>query len=377
MRKRGGLQCVIETITSDDWVETGKGPWDVAGETELYTYFVIDECHQLIPRTGNVDYRRKFRLWLKTLRHEGCEAVLLTQNKLDFDKDTMLLVSEWVECRSLEDERDPFFGIPLGDWYQIKAAFEGRYSPVMVREELGIGRDGKESSRNRSAIEINPEVYRLYNSYSTERKGARSLRKREPFEKYGRLGVFPWFFFRNLFRIFTGKLAKAIALLLFFKFGVPPLWHEFSNVSKSLMKTGRAVESSADVQAVQETSKGLAAVPLGAISTNQAMVASAAVYTFNGTIKGKGCINGEVFEDINEGLPGAVLRGSILWHDGVPYSPGQRISFGGGSSVSGSLHTFGSRAGVSAEDYDRLRGVSLAGSDSGTGRNARPLGGDS
>ena len=149
------------------WREFKSGPWDYFKGVDLrYSHIALDEVHEICRRDMPDDIFSKWDEFLGTIRHRGCTIEGLTQDISLVSKCFVSRCSLRYELIPCEDLRDPFFGILMSDWYQLKASFTGEFHKTVFQLEFmkqGNGRFKKVDSRR---FLIDPFYFQFYNSYS-------------------------------------------------------------------------------------------------------------------------------------------------------------------------------------------------------------------
>lgn len=171
----GTLKERVEFIGGATWRGAGSGgPWEVEDWRDVL--FVLDECHNFVcePRM------QRWHDWLGECRHRGVYGVwLITQSSKKVPQ--LADVGLWVELQRPEEFRGKLTGIPLGVFWQWLSYLRGkRYSLACAYEYLDEKR--RRHANKVQWLAIHPEIYRLYNSYSTPEKGGLSGACMEPWQ---------------------------------------------------------------------------------------------------------------------------------------------------------------------------------------------------
>lgn len=205
----------IELIPAEELVrwETGEsGPWEYfEGRNLQDMHIAIDEVHNYCPSKGEARRRERWQQWLGEIRHQGATVEFMTQTLMKAAKELRDEAGLHIEVKNTETERDPLFGILLGDWYELRAGFiTGRYSSNVMEQERRSA-DGR--SRNwtaRRIFALDPWYFRFYDSFSKPQKGGnRGRAQRRQFEKLSRAKLLWWFISSN-----AGRLIPRLAFLL-------------------------------------------------------------------------------------------------------------------------------------------------------------------
>ena len=149
------------------WRNFSSGPWEYfKGKDLRYAHIAIDEIHEICRSDMPEDVFSKWDEFLGTIRHRGCTIEGLTQDISLVSKCFVTRCSLRYELIPCEDLRDPFFKIPMSDWYQLKASFTGEFHKTVFQLEFmkqGNGRFKKVDTRR---FLIEPFYFPFYYSYS-------------------------------------------------------------------------------------------------------------------------------------------------------------------------------------------------------------------
>ena len=215
---------LIDRETLQSWMRDGKksditGPWDYFEGFDLENdLIVIDEAHNFVGRTHT---REKKRLWMEfvgELRHRGHSAIqFVTQSPNKLAKEIIDECGLRQALVDAEEERDPFFGIRLAYWYELRAKLTGKYTSCFVRIDLR-DIDGKKKKSHVVRVPRKPEIFALYDSFNATEAGeagsaGRSVRE---YEKRGWLSFLWWFFSRNASSFFRPAWVVLLICLLIF-----------------------------------------------------------------------------------------------------------------------------------------------------------------
>jgi hypothetical protein len=212
-----------ETIKSwiDDTQSEASGPWEffqeVDGEQEpdklTGAFVVIDECHNFVTSKSHPKHKKKWSDWLGEIRHREAVIRFISQHEM---KVATVIRNHCAVFRNLvsgDVRRDPFFGIQMGDWYELKAKISGEWNPVVFEiETADIG--GKRKETNQRRFTLGEPYYSLYNSYSqaegSKGKGSDSSKggkkTKQKFQQLSWPALLWWFVSRNFGALF-GRLA--------------------------------------------------------------------------------------------------------------------------------------------------------------------------
>lgn len=160
---------IISPDLLKQWKAGRGGPWDLAGESgeEAQGWdLVLDEVHNFCP------IRSRARMppweeWLGEARHEGWRhIVFISQDETKVGKPIKDHSELRFELTNSERRRDPFFAVPLQDWYELRAGYlTGTYTPcVFVKEYRRVG--GRLREQHEERFWHAPKYFDLYQSYS-------------------------------------------------------------------------------------------------------------------------------------------------------------------------------------------------------------------
>ncbi len=182
--------------------DSPAGPWSYFGEEHgrplAGAHVAIDEAHHYLPKGDRalLDKRKKWREWVSMLRHMGASVEFLTQNPDALDPEVIKICGGRFRLESTEDDRDPFLNVKMYEWYNLRAAFTGRYTPVTWEFEELARINGKSRGwqiQGARRIRLTPDLYKVYDSYSkpVTGKGAHGEQiatRVHPYQRHTRLG---------------------------------------------------------------------------------------------------------------------------------------------------------------------------------------------
>lgn len=158
----------IEDDVIRSWRCFQSGPWDYFKGVDLrYAHIALDEIHEICRRDMPDDVYSKWDEFLGTIRHRGCTIEGLTQDISLVSKCFVSRCSLRYELIPCEDLRDPFFSIPMSDWYQLKASFTGEFHKTVFLQEYMKQGNGRFKKVDTSRFLIDPFYFPFYNSYSS------------------------------------------------------------------------------------------------------------------------------------------------------------------------------------------------------------------
>ena len=208
---------IIPTEVLLSWRDGVSGPWEYFQGVDLkYAHIAIDEIHNFINSRTSPDVLKKWDDFLGEVRHRGCTFEGLTQDIDQVEKILTGRVSIRLELIPGEDLRDPFFKIPMRDWYELKASFLGSYhKTVILLEQRKHGSRWK--TNHSSRFLITPEYFKYYNSFNAslqeKEQGASDEGRALEYEyqRRSRISLFFWFIRRNFLTLFI-RISLAVFL---------------------------------------------------------------------------------------------------------------------------------------------------------------------
>jgi len=209
---RARIQIIPKEVL-DSWEKETSGPWEYFKEQNLQdAHITIDEIHNFIGPESSGPHKKRWYQWIGELRHSGAKLEVISQNRGKIPIEVRREAGFWIHCKNTETERDPFFGIELGDWYELRGLITGRYTSSFVEEirREVLGKEGKPIERR--LHKIDPQMFGLYDSYSAPQKsGVKGTASKREFQKRNPLGLLIWFLSRNI-----GRIIPKLALVAFF-----------------------------------------------------------------------------------------------------------------------------------------------------------------
>jgi len=203
------IVCIPQDVL-EDWEAEKSGPWEFFKDHDLQdAHITIDEIHNFIGPESTGGHKKKWYQWIGELRHSGAQLEVISQNRGKIPIELRREAGFWIHCKNTETERDPFFRIELGDWYELKAMVTGSYKSCFIEEirREVLGKEGKPIDKRLHTID--PVLFGLYDSYSAPQKsGKKGTASQREFQKRSFAGLLLWFTTRNIGRIIP-KLAIA------------------------------------------------------------------------------------------------------------------------------------------------------------------------
>lgn len=211
----------IETIPEAEtqkWLDGTSGPWDYFRERDLAGYHLaIDEIHNFCGKNSHVSIKKQWQTWLGELRHRGARIEFISQHPQKIAKEIRDEAEILLELVAGESRTDPWFGIGMGDWYNLKAKVTGRYTPCVYELE-NRQHKSRWSVRKTVKFHFEKELFEVYDSFSAPIQGGhRGEVDKEPWERmsWSKFGL--WFLLRNLWSLSSrlGLVALFVWLGLF------------------------------------------------------------------------------------------------------------------------------------------------------------------
>lgn len=241
---------VIPDVILQAWKNEQSGPWDYFEGVDLkYAHIAIDEIHNFMSNMHSLEHLKKWDEFLGEVRHRGCTFEGLTQSASQVSNILTRRAGVCYELVPAEDLRDPYFHIPMLDWYNLKAAFLGHlHKTVFMVEKRLQGRTWK--TNHTSRFFIVPEYFKYYHSFNaslSEKESGVSDEGRAvqyEYEKRGRISLLFWFIRRNFLSLFWRiGLVSFIVWCCFFGGGLN-FFHYFMDIFTGAVKNSTPKPSS-------------------------------------------------------------------------------------------------------------------------------------
>jgi hypothetical protein len=239
-------------------VEGGKrrpsvqGPWEFVKEQCVGADLILDEGHLYCPKKDRAarEYEEGYRRWLGEVRHDGWRRIVfVTQDESKVGQSIVTHAELRYELTNAERLRDPWFRIPMGDWYELRGSLSKRYrSRVAIAEFRRVnGKLRLQGKPERFALE--PEWFAFYRSHEASGGGTgvgNVERQKRECETRSMVGVWLWFLRRHFI-----KLGGAAAIVSAF------MWVTFfggmrMGVETWLRMSGKSMASNRKVEAARE-----------------------------------------------------------------------------------------------------------------------------
>ncbi len=167
-------------------------------------HIAIDEFHKYFSKKGPKSLRKLWNDWFAEIRKTGCVFEAITQSYGQMSEEFLDKCATRLELVNHSELRDPFFGVRMGDWYELRAGIIGK-SPVQRVSEKetmqGTSVSGRlcwvPTGRGKTFV-LQPEYFKFYNSFRNYTGS--SAERKPPSAIYGKAIIF-WFLRRNLLNI--------------------------------------------------------------------------------------------------------------------------------------------------------------------------------
>ena len=177
-------------------------------------HIAIDEFHLYFSVSSPLPLRQCWNDFFAEIRKLGCTFEAITQDLSLIPKDFVGKVGTRFDHLPFGNTRDPFLGVLMSDWYELRTGFSGKSEQKICCIEYIKGTSftgGVKWKRNGvERFNILPEIYKYYNSYQRNDTGETGKRV-TPGQRLGRRVVW-WFLRRNFFRLF-GKFILVLVVL--------------------------------------------------------------------------------------------------------------------------------------------------------------------
>lgn len=164
--------------------------WDVGNSV-----IILDEAHNFAGAKHSKNSKRQWQEFVGELRHRGASIIFVTQHPGKLAAEIIAEAGLRQALVDAEEERDPFFGIKLYYWYELRAKITGVYDSCFVRIDLR-DIDGRKSIRsNVERVKRRQEIFALYDSASAPEAGgvANASQTVREFQRRSFLGLLLWF----------------------------------------------------------------------------------------------------------------------------------------------------------------------------------------
>ena len=238
---------IIPDWVLQSWRNEVSGPWEYFQGRDLrYCHIAIDEIQNYVSPSKSKEYLQKWDEFLGEIRHRGCTFEGLTQDIDQVDKIFTGRAAVRLEIVPCEVLRDPYFKIPMLDWYELKAGFTGSFHKTVFEVEKRKTDKGWKVNHTRRFL-IVPEYFVYYNSFSAslqEKDSGTVDDDRTPLYEYqqrSKLGILLWFIRRNFFSLFIRFVLVILFCWLFFFGGFSTMINLFVENLVSSARKGQGV----------------------------------------------------------------------------------------------------------------------------------------
>lgn len=199
---------IIPDSVLNTWLNGQSGPWDYFRDKNLEgCHIAIDECHNFCGAKTNHKIRQQWQAWLGEIRHQGATVEFLSQSPEKVAREIHYEAGLRLSLVNSEDRRDPFLGILLGDWYELKAAFVTKQYETVVWEVERRNVDGKWVEQNKRVFTLDPIYFEFYDSFSRPVQGGeKASGQQREFQKRSKSALVWWFLKRNPWPILSRVL---------------------------------------------------------------------------------------------------------------------------------------------------------------------------
>lgn len=210
----------------EKWKSEMSGPWEYFENKDLDgAHIAIDEIHEYCSTRHTKAYRYEWQKWLGQLRHRGATFEGISQDKSKIADEMKDEAGTRLEMVAAKTERDPWFKILLGDWYELLSCFTGNWpEAVLVYEKRK--NDGRWENVTTYRFRLEGRYFDLFDSHSAPKKGGQKKLSdfRRRWERFGRMRTFAWFFARNWLNV-AKRFAK-IGAIVWLLWSIPH-WFEW------------------------------------------------------------------------------------------------------------------------------------------------------
>lgn len=201
-----------------EWSAGRSGPWDYFRGVDVDGWHIaIDESHNFVGQKHAPQHRAKWQEWIGEIRHVGATIEFISQHPDKIAKEILKEAGLQIFLANSEDRRDPFFKIPLSDWYEMRAMLTGAYESCVweVHQRRVFLRWVEEYCKK---WRFESDYYALYDSYNTPHGGGvKASGATHEFMKRSKPAMLAWFAKRNAWPL-SSRLAAVgvVAWLLVF-----------------------------------------------------------------------------------------------------------------------------------------------------------------
>lgn len=289
------------------WRDGSAGPWSYfVGRRTEGCHVAIDEVHTVCGRHHPSKHRAAWQRWLGEVRHAGMCVELISQSPMKIAKELDYEAGLRLSLISWDTRRDPFFGIPVGDWMELYAGFvSGRYeSRFSVIEKRNV--DGRWVPEQTRSYPMDQELFSVYDSWNAPTSGGVGAKHvRREFEYRSKLSLLGWFLSKHWWPFAWRGVATGVGLYFFLGGGMPVLFSGAADaVASAIVATGK--KNNPGAAGVVKVSDGALPSPSSAAAAAGAAAPAAAapkapvlvaLWNDSACFAGVGWVkNGEVFD---------------------------------------------------------------------------------
>lgn len=216
----------LKIIPQDEvkaWVSGDKHPMDylhtIANGEQIHVQF--DEVHNYGGDKHPAKWRQKFATVIGEIRHMNMTLEFISQHWMKVAPEIKRETDRKLYLNSLEDERDPYFKIPMGHWWELYAGFiSGKYIPLIAEDHFRE-KSERMQRNDRVLFRRTPYYYQFYDSYSAPLQGGdKGSPPKNEFERRSKIGLLLWFFYAHPIRICSRVLIVWLLVYLLFYGGI-------------------------------------------------------------------------------------------------------------------------------------------------------------
>ncbi|MEG1620117.1 MAG: zonular occludens toxin domain-containing protein [Eubacterium sp.] len=206
------------------------------------SHIAIDEFHRYFCKSNSALWGKCWNEFFAEVRKLGCTFEAITQDLSLIPTEFIGKVGYRIDLLPFADERDPFFKIPLFDWYQLRSSYTGDVAQKICQVEYkkGTSFTGRVAWKkaHHENFEITPDYYKFYNSYQASEQDQSISHVKQPFEIYGKRIVF-WFIRRHFWKLLCRFLLVALFFYGTFGGGIVMLIGGFTSTLAAMSNANR------------------------------------------------------------------------------------------------------------------------------------------
>ncbi|MBS1368437.1 MAG: hypothetical protein HPZ91_00640 [Lentisphaeria bacterium] len=189
----------------------------------------IDEFHRYFNKKSPADVLVMWNDWFAEIRKTGCTFEAITQDLDQLPPEFVGKVGLRTDLVPYNTVRDPFFRIPLGDWYELRAAYAGLREQKVCQTEYRKGTSftgrAKWVANSVDRFSITADYFPFYNSYQKTEATGTTASVVYPADRYKKMTAL-WFLRKHFFKL----LGRILLVIIFF-------WATFGGgITKIIMK---------------------------------------------------------------------------------------------------------------------------------------------